>query len=371
MIDYYILEHLQVLLHGPLNVFDKEGNLIQSFEQGVSQAVAPREFLGKGLEEPYISVEEDGVAFAVITDPANEYYIVMGRIRLFLEIDDMQQMGISYCGKKEFQAVIRLAWRALTCEELSSGDYWHKLVEPERETAKCFIEYMDNYCQSGKTQIPYLMEIRELDSIRRGDIMALEETLKESSLNEFEHIDETDLRKNKNHAIYLVGNAAKSAIQGGVNPERAFAMADSFLENIENNLTSQKDIIMAVKEAKYIFAREVNDSMELAPGDALIQKVKDYVFRNVQTRIRVDAIAQEVGVTPNYLSDYFRKKENISLKQYILGEKILFSEYLLKYSELSVGDISEKCAFSSPGRFSEYFTRKNGISPIKYRKMYQ
>lgn len=371
MIDYYILEHLQVLLHGPLNVFDKEGKLLQSFEQGVSQPVAPREFLGKGIEEPYIFVEEDGVAFAVITDPANEYYIVMGRIRLFFEMDDMQQMGISYCGKKEFQAVIRLAWRALTGEELESGDYWHKLVEPVRVNAKRFNVYMDNYRQSGKNNVPYLREMRELDSIRRGDIMALEETIKESDVNEFEHIDESDIRKNKNHAVYLVGNAARSAVQGGVNPERAFTMADFFLENIENNLTSQKEIIMAVKEAKYVFAREVKDSMELAPGDALIQKVKDYIFRNVQTRIRVDAIASEVGVTPNYLSDYFRKKEKISLKQYILGEKILLSEYLLKYSELSIGEISEKCAFSSPGRFSEYFTRKNGISPIKYRKMYQ
>lgn len=30
--DIYLLERLHKLLHGPINVFDREGNLIHSFE---------------------------------------------------------------------------------------------------------------------------------------------------------------------------------------------------------------------------------------------------------------------------------------------------------------------------------------------------
>ena len=50
--DIYLLERLHKLLHGPINVFDREGNLIHSFEEGVCQPVAPREFQGKGKEKP-------------------------------------------------------------------------------------------------------------------------------------------------------------------------------------------------------------------------------------------------------------------------------------------------------------------------------
>lgn len=35
--DIYLLERLHKLLHGPINVFDREGNLIHSFEEGVCQ----------------------------------------------------------------------------------------------------------------------------------------------------------------------------------------------------------------------------------------------------------------------------------------------------------------------------------------------
>ena len=39
--DIYLLERLHKLLHGPINVFDREGNLIHSFEEGVCQLPFP------------------------------------------------------------------------------------------------------------------------------------------------------------------------------------------------------------------------------------------------------------------------------------------------------------------------------------------
>ena len=81
--------------------------------------------------------------------------------------------------------------------------------------------------------------------------------------------------------------------------------------------------------------------------------------------------AKYIGVSPNYLSEQFSQSEGITLKQYILDEKIKSSEYMLKYTDYSLQEISSFCAFSSQSRFSAYFQRKNGITPAKYRKKYQ
>ena len=54
-----------------------------------------------------------------------------------------------------------------------------------------------------------------------------------------------------------------------------------------------------------------------------------------------------------------------------IDEKIKSSEYMLKYTDYSLQEISSFCAFSSQSRFSAYFQRKNGITPAKYRKKYQ
>ena len=59
------------------------------------------------------------------------------------------------------------------------------------------------------------------------------------------------------------------------------------------------------------------------------------------------------------------------IKNNIINEKIKNSEYLLKYTEYSLQEISSVCAFSSQSRFCDYFQRKNGITPSKYRKKYK
>ena len=87
--------------------------------------------------------------------------------------------------------------------------------------------------------------------------------------------------------------------------------------------------------------------------------------------IRVRDIAKSIGVSPNYLSEQFSQSEGITLKQYIIDEKIKSSEYLLKDTDYSLQEISSFCAFSSQSRFSAYFQRRNGITPAKYRKMYR
>lgn len=82
-------------------------------------------------------------------------------------------------------------------------------------------------------------------------------------------------------------------------------------------------------------------------------------------------IAKYIGVSPNYLSEQFSQFEGVTLKQYIIDEKIKSSEYLLKYTDYSLQEISSYCAFSSQSRFSVYFQRKNGITPARYRKKHQ
>ena len=77
--DIYLLERLHKLLHGPINVFDREGNLIHSFEEGVCQPVAPREFQGKGKEKPYIKMDGKGVACRGIYCVRQDTRVLCGR----------------------------------------------------------------------------------------------------------------------------------------------------------------------------------------------------------------------------------------------------------------------------------------------------
>lgn len=179
------------------------------------------------------------------------------------------------------------------------------------------------------------------------------------------------VRQYKNVAICTISGAARSAIAGGVNYELALSMSDAFIRNIEENLSDPVKIEQAAREAEYGFANVVHNLCKKQNNSPLINQVRDYVFCHIHEAIRVKDIAEHIGVTPNYLSEQFSELMGMTLKQYIIEEKIINSEQLLKYTDYTLQEISSYCAFSSQSRFSVYFQRKNGITPARYRKRYR
>ena len=148
-------------------------------------------------------------------------------------------------------------------------------------------------------------------------------------------------------------------------------MADGYIRYLEEELDDPIKIEHLVREAEYNFTRDVHNLNNNDIKNPLIHQVKDYVFAHIHESLMVRDIAKYIGVSPNYLSEQFSQFEGVTLKQYIIDEKIKSSEYLLKYTDYSLQEISSYCAFSSQSRFSVYFQRKNGITPARYRKKYQ
>ena len=232
-------------------------------------------------------------------------------------------------------------------------------------------ESIFEYQENGSTHNPYAQELREHDSIRRGDLKGLKESIDEVYPGELGKLAEDQVRSLKNIAIGVITCASRCAIEGGINAEAAFSMADGYIRYLEEELDDPIKIEHLVREAEYNFTRDVRNLNNNDINNPLIHQVKDYIFAHIHEPLMVRDIAKYIGVSPNYLSEQFSQFEGVTLKQYIIDEKIKSSEYLLKYTDYSLQEISSYCAFSSQSRFSVYFQRKNGITPARYRKKHQ
>ncbi len=102
------------------------------------------------------------------------------------------------------------------------------LEEPDASIAKHLTNDMLHYQERRKAHNPIRQERREQESIRRGDLQALEESINESYGGEIGNVSKDVLRHYKNIAIWVISSASRSAIQGGVTPEKALSMCDSF-----------------------------------------------------------------------------------------------------------------------------------------------
>ena len=55
----------------------------------------------------------------------------------------------------------------------------------------------------------------------------------------------------------MISSASRSAIQGGVTPEKALSMCDSLLRNVEDNLQEPLEVEKATREAEFIYYWEI------------------------------------------------------------------------------------------------------------------
>ena len=78
--------------------------------------------------------------------------------------------------------------------------------------------------------------------------------------------------------------------------------------------------------------------------------------------------ADKMFLTPKYLSKMIREASEKSVSQWIDEMVIMEAKAMLKSSNLTVLQISEKLNFPNASFFGSYFKKRTGLSPIQYRE---
>ena len=99
-----------------------------------------------------------------------------------------------------------------------------------------------------------------------------------------------------------------------------------------------------------------------------IEDVTAYLKENVYAALSIDDICQKTAYSRAYLFRIFKAKTGKTIMRYFTELKIYQAKQLLRENRLSVGEIAEKLAFSSPDYFIKTFKRLTGLTPRAYKK---
>ena len=114
--------------------------------------------------------------------------------------------------------------------------------------------------------------------------------------------------------------------------------------------------------------RRVKNSADV-PNYILI--VKDYIAQHRTRNISIAELASRVGVSHGYLVKKFKEIEGVTIKQYIIKEKLKAAANMIKYSDASFSEIAEYLNFSSQSHMGQYFYKEFGMTPKEYQKKYK
>ena len=102
--------------------------------------------------------------------------------------------------------------------------------------------------------------------------------------------------------------------------------------------------------------------------DSLITKICRYVRQNYAVDLTTEDICKEFFCSRSHFSHTFKKTMKKSFSDYLTEVRLDHAKRLLKYSSLSIAEISFSVGFNDANYFSNVFKKKTGISPSSYRK---
>lgn len=100
-------------------------------------------------------------------------------------------------------------------------------------------------------------------------------------------------------------------------------------------------------------------------------KFMSLLTQNFKNERSLGFYAAKLCITPKYMTSLIKRTSGKSALEWINDCVIFEAKNLLKYSEMSIQEISEYLSFSNQSFFSQYFKRFSGLSPSDYRSQPQ
>ena len=178
------------------------------------------------------------------------------------------------------------------------------------------------------------------------------------------------VKQKKNIFITIATLTTRAAIQGGMNLEEAYQLADVYIQDCEHsqNLTYIENLnySMLIDFAERVAKGKIPGGMSKEIFDCV-----QFISRHVNEPIQVGDVTEHIGKSRSYLTKKFKKELGFDISSFIMRCKLEESKSLLTFTEKSLSEISSYLCFSSQAYFQNVFKKKYGITPTQYRKQTQ
>lgn len=222
----------------------------------------------------------------------------------------------------------------------------------------------------GFTRNPFERELKFYRTIQSGDVEGVKK-LFENVRKDFSEgkgtLSADPVRNMMYHFVTAVALISRFCVEGGLPHDVAYTLSDIYIQRADkmNDVNALLDLFGEMQvdfaERMKIFKKENIISLH-------VRRCIDYIYDHLHDELTLSVLSEYVGLNQSYLSKLFSKETGMSIKAFVIREKVRTAENLLKNSDFSCLDISLALGFSSQSAFISTFKKQIGMTPKKYRE---
>jgi AraC-like DNA-binding protein len=152
---------------------------------------------------------------------------------------------------------------------------------------------------------------------------------------------------------------------GALDPRSRVALYDALDRGVHNSSTVSELFALYRRG----FADLVNAAERPVPAaqDRSLRRAIEFIHQHFAERVSLQIVARIAGFAPGYFCQLFKRREKMTLEQYVRRLRIERAKQLLRGTDLGVERIGQMCGFSRRSYFHGVFQNAVGLTPVQFR----
>jgi len=131
------------------------------------------------------------------------------------------------------------------------------------------------------------------------------------------------------------------------------------------------DVQLRTKIFTYSVLCQVLESQDSIKSNEATDRIIEYITQNLSDeRLNVLTLCEKFYISQSQLRRNIYRATNLNPNEYILSLRLNKAQNELIYTDKSIKQISGECGFSSPYYFSNCFSKRFQMSPVKFRRVF-
>ncbi|MCR5142420.1 MAG: helix-turn-helix domain-containing protein [Ruminococcus sp.] len=223
--------------------------------------------------------------------------------------------------------------------------------------------------ETGLLHSPYEKELEFYSAVSSGNIERVKSLYTPLAVEGYGKLSQDPVRNIKYHLVITIALIARFCIEAGMPMETSYTISDIYINRLDVSNTQQQ----LSEIHREVFLEYTKRMQKVNSGEAYSKHVLmclDLIYNNIYNGIRVQELADKLGLTPQYLSKLFKQEVGVTISDYIMSRRIQAAKNMLKFSDYTPLDIGNYLNFSSHSHFISCFRKHTGMTPRQYRESF-